>query len=269
MPVLSWDQIGSKFYETGIDRGVLYQSFGVGVAWNGLTSVSENTSNQTQSVFYDGRKINELVTIGEYSGSLTAFTYPEEFLDYTGYAKVRDGMSVGSQPLKRFGLSYRTSVGSDVSEDAGYKVHILYNLLAIPSARDSATFSEDPEISEFSWELTAIPNELPGYWPSAHFVLDSRYLDAELLDNLETILYGSELFDPRLPTEEELLEFVEASYIISIVDNGDGTWTATTLPAYDYLIDVDIDDKFTITMANAVYLDSETYEISSTLDSSD
>lgn len=266
MATITWDDLDKRIFENGIDRGVLYQSDNKGVPWNGLTSVSENPSISSQPVYFDGLKINELFKFGNYAATINAITYPQEFLEYQGYGQIRRGFNISDQPLQKFGLSYRTLVGDALNPDLGYKLHIVYNLTAVPSAVSFNTLSDDAQFSEFSWDVMAIPNTVEGYRASSHFILDSRYLDPAMLEEVEQILYGTEAFDARLPSTEELLLLVGGFYVISVEDNGDGTWTATSNTGYDDLIDVDIDDVFTITGINATYLDSETYQISDTYD---
>src|SRR5580765_2617317 len=136
MSVLIWDTAGSKVYETGLDKGVLYLSDGSAVPWNGLTSIVEKFDKESESVYYDGMKITDLVYLGDFAATLKAITYPDQFIELDGYGFLRQGMYVGNQLPKTFSLSYRTRIGNDVDGDvAGYKIHILYNLTAIPTDR--------------------------------------------------------------------------------------------------------------------------------------
>ena len=134
MPILEWDKVGERYYETGIDRGVLYMPDGSAVPWNGLTSVIEHFDKSTSPVYYDGMKISDLVSLGDFSATMKAVTYPEEFVEIEGSAKLRNGLFVGDQPPQTFCLCYRTKIGNDVDGvDSGYKIHLIYNLTAIPS----------------------------------------------------------------------------------------------------------------------------------------
>jgi hypothetical protein len=211
MTAVSWDEIGDRFYEDGIDRAVFYRgptASGAGVAWNGLTSFTENTNNEVTPVVFDGRKINDIVTYGDFSGTLTAITYPDTLIPYQGFGNLRPGLDMGQQPVRRIGLCYRTFVGNDVSPDVGYKLHLLYNATLTPSEFSRTTRSDTPELTEFSWEVTAIPIDIVGFRSSPYFIIDSRFLDPTVLTNLETMLYGSVSADPRLPTEAELTALV-------------------------------------------------------------
>lgn len=260
MAALVWDQIGEKVYEAGVSKGVLY-SDNVAVAWNGLTSIEENTDAEVEPVYFDGVKINDIITLGDYSATLKALTYPDEFLRHQGIFEDLPGLYVLDQPMSRFGLSYRTEVGSDLDGDAGYKIHLAYGLTAIPSSRTFETLSDDANPSEFEWEITAIPQELEGYRPTAHVVLDSRSMVPAMLADLESILYGSAEEEARLPSLRRLYIFLNGWNRLIITDNEDGTWTAID-PNGNYINIID-DTTFEIVTDSATYLDADTYTISS------
>lgn len=194
MAPLVWDKVGERLYEAGLDRGVLYKEDSTGVAWNGLRSVDETLDNITaEPRIFDGIKYLDEPAVGDFAATLSAFTYPDEFLEYEGVVSMGDGLFVGDQQPKRFGLTYRTRVGSDVEgTEHGYKIHIIYNLTAVPSAVDFSTMTQTIEPADFSWEISAVPEMVPGFRPTAHFILDSRFLPGDILATIEDILYGSD-----------------------------------------------------------------------------
>jgi hypothetical protein len=268
MPSLVWDKTGDKIYETGLDKGVLYLPDGTAVPWNGLTSVIESFDKETSPVYYDGMKINDLVSLGDFSATMKALTYPEEFSELEGLGKKRAGLFLADQIPKVFCLSYRTLIGNDIVGDtAGYKIHILYNVTAIPNDKEYATLSGDPTLAEFEWHLTAVPEEIPGFRPTAHIIINSRDVDSYLLQGLEEMLYGSTTAEAGLVSMEDLIAFINESYLIKIIDNGDGTWSAVTL--HPELLHFLTSDLVEILQANAVYLDAYTFIISDAADLSE
>jgi len=262
MAKLVWDQTGERFYENGVSRGVFYGSDSKGLPWNGLTSVEETTNDSVEPLYFDGLKYAEIVNLGDYQGKIKAFTYPDEFLLYEGMDVRKGGFFLGNQPKQRFGLSYRTEINSDTGVE-GYKIHLLYNLVAVPSDKVYKTMSLDSEPSDFEWEISAIPEQVDKSRPTAHVVLDSRKMDPLLLKDVEDILYGTDDVDPLLPDLNGLVTFVQKWGRFVVTDNGDGTWTAYT-PLPDIITMVG-PDEFTIDTEQAVYLDAVTY----TLESSD
>lgn len=264
MPRIVWDKVGTRQYESGLDRGVLYLPDSRVVPWNGLISVVEKADKETTSTYYDGMRINQLVTTGDFSATMTAVTYPDEFIELEGSGELSRGVIVWDQPPKQFNLSYRTKVGNDFDgADDHYRIHVIYNAVAIPSDKTYASIGSDPSIVEFSWELTVVPEEYPGFKPSAHIVIDSKEVDPWLLEDLEVFLYGSVGAKPELPSLPDLVEHITEWYRVKIIDNGDGTWTA--IEKRPGFISVDEDGLLTITKIKASYLDDETYELSSTL----
>lgn len=211
MTKLLWDQVGERFYEAGIDRGVLYLADGSGVAWSGLTSVEEDFGgDSTSPSYFDGVKTRDTPSIGDYSATLSALTYPPEFLEYEGSGALGNGLFVDDQPAKMFGLSYRTLVGNDVDgQDHGYKIHILYNLTATPEAVSNNTLNDSPTPTPFGWKISSIPASAPGYRPTAHVIVDSRHLSKNRLFGLEDILYGTTVENPRLPKLSELIGMMQ------------------------------------------------------------
>lgn len=263
MAKITWNDTGSRFFESGIDRGVLYFPTGGGVAWNGLISVDENPGSSITPVYFDGRKINDIVDPGVYSATLRAYTYPEEFMQFEGILEEASGLLVTNQPQERFNLSYRTLISNDTESEAyGYRIHILYDLTAIPQQKSYKTLSLEAEPTEFSWSLTAIPSDISGFRPTAHIVLDSRVLPYWFLSDIEEVLYGSDTREPGIPELEGFATFFRKYNRIVIFDNGDGTWTAATdrIDAITYPTTGD----FELISENATYLDADTYEISST-----
>jgi hypothetical protein len=209
MTALIWDAIGEHFYETGISKGVFYDYDGHGVAWNGLTSVEENTAHQVQPVYWDGQKFNDVLTIGDFSATLKAFTYPDEFLPYEGVFQDQEGFYITGQEPNRFGLSFQSKIGNDVEGiDLGYKIHVLYNLTANPTQKSYNTMSLEIEPNEFAWEITAIPEFIENFRPTAHVIFDSRKIDSSLLAGIEELLYGSNYEDPQLPSLKSLSTFI-------------------------------------------------------------
>jgi hypothetical protein len=195
MTKLLWDQMGERLFETGLDHGVLYLPNDAGVAWNGLVSVEEDLGDDTSTASYiDGIKYLDYPSFGDFAATLTAYTYPDEFLAFEGVTALSDGLYVDGQTSNRFGLSYRTLIGNDVAGDAfGYKIHLIYNLTATPQPVDYETLNDSPNPVEFTWSITAVPTKVPGFRPTAHLIFDSRYLDPTILAALETILYGDDV----------------------------------------------------------------------------
>lgn len=190
-----WGSPFDKKYEIGIDRGVLYFPEGGGVAWNGLISVEENSNVMDPTpVYHDGVRTNNISKPREYSGVLTAYTYPDEFMLYDGYETNGRGVYAGAQMPKQFGLSYRTLL----DDGKNYKIHLLYNLTATPSSVVNTTIGSEMTPTQFVWKLVGVPEEIPGFRPAAHIVLDTREMDAVDIPIVEGILYGSTTRAPRL-----------------------------------------------------------------------
>ena len=265
MARLVWDAVGERVFEAGVDRAVLYPDGGPGVVWNGITAVDENTTTTTSPVFFNGRKINDVVTLGHFSGALRAFTYPDEFLPCEGLIEDEVGVFIADQPVKRFHLCYRTGIGTDlVAVGSDYKLHLVYNLTAVPTTKERATLGLEVSPQEFEWELTSIPEDIPGYRPSSHIVIDSRQVDPFMLIDLEDILYGDDTNDAQLPSLSSLMAFIQKWDRFIVVDNGDGTWTATSREDGEESITVDGPSQlFTIIADSAVFVDADSYDITS------
>src|SRR5436190_53438 len=157
MSTLTWDNLGDHLYQYGIDRGVLYLADGTSVAWNGLTGLDEGSDAERKSFYLDGIKFLETVTPGDFQGTLKAFTYPDEFDEILGIKEDAAGLFFHEQPTKSFNLAYRTQIGNDVTQDLGYKIHLLYNLTAIPETHAYDTLQGQANASEFSWSLSGVP----------------------------------------------------------------------------------------------------------------
>ena len=211
---LSWDETGEKLYETGVDHGVLYpmgqSGYGNGVAWNGLTTVTETPSGAEATKLYaDNIKYLEIRSAEEFGGTIEAYTYPDEWAECDGSAALATGVYAGQQPRKVFGLCYRTVLGNDVDLDKhGYKLHIVYGCTASPSERSYATINDSPEAITFSWEFSSVPVNVTGHKPVSCIVIDSTKVDATTLATLESILYGpggSTTGAARLPLPAEIV----------------------------------------------------------------
>ena len=218
MSKLVWDQTGERIYETGVKNGVLYVqgvggAYDKGVAWNGLTAVTESPSGAEASPLYaDDIKYLNLMSNEEFGATIEAYTYPEEFAECDGSASIATGIYIGQQARKTFGLSYRTVIGNDVdSNDYGYKLHLIYGALAAPSEKAYATINDSPEAITFSWEITTTPVNVKGFKPTASVTIDSTKVDAEKLAALEAILYGTEEKEARLPLPDEIVTLMAAS----------------------------------------------------------
>jgi hypothetical protein len=264
MAVLEWDKAGEKTYQTGVERGVLYLGDKVAV-WNGLISLEEDATAELKSYYMDGVKFLDSVIPGEFSGKLKAFTYPDEFDDAIGIIEHRPGLFYHEQPPKKFNLSYRTLVGNDLEgTDHGYRLHLLYNLVAVADATSFETMASSISPAEFSWALTGTPDVINSFRPMVHISIDSRQVYPEFLQNLEDILYGTDTTTPRFPPASEVAEIFSLEDTLIITDNGDGTWTADDFSNI-YITMTDA-TTFEIHGADATYHtdDPDRYDISST-----
>lgn len=261
MPRLDWNTPGTRFYEAGVDRGVLYIENRPGVVWNGLTSVSENPSGGGPKPYYiDGVKYLNLSEPEEFEATITAFTYPVEFEACDGSIQPRGGLFLTHQRRKTFGFSYRSMIGSDQSEGIHYKLHIVYNALASPTSRERGTLTEQSDPGDFSWAITTKPPALSGYKRTSHVVIDSRTTDSTVLSSIEDILYGTDESSARIPTISELIAIYDTVSSMTVTDNGDGTFTVEA--PYDVIRMLD-SETFEITSQSAIFVDGETYTLSS------
>jgi len=232
MAKLSWDSAGKRFFEVGVDRGVLYPKTGQGVAWNGLIAVTESpVGGEAKPYYLDGVKYENRTTVEEFAATIEAFTYPEEFAICDGTSSLTTGLFANQQYRQPFGMCYRTKLGNDITgPDFGYKIHLVYNAIATPTQRANQSISDSPDAITFSWSVTTIPVRVTGIRPTAHFIIDSVRTDPDVLAAVEALLYGSDDNVPTMPTVDELI----AIYLDAlppteflVVDNGDDTFTIT------------------------------------------
>ena len=220
MAKLVWDKTGDRLYETGVKNGVLYiPTAGVyskGVAWNGLTAVTESPSGAEATALYaDDTKYLSLMSTEEFGATIEAYTYPDEFAACDGSVELADGVMIGQQKRSTFGLCYKTTIGNDTEgNDHGYKVHIIYGAQAKPSERAYASINDSPEAITFSWEITTTPVNVTGAKPTASLVIDSTKADPSKLAALEDVLYGKDdepASEPRLPLPDEIKSLMTAA----------------------------------------------------------
>lgn len=208
MAELVWGGIGQRYFESGIDRGVLYPRVGPGVPWNGITSVNEKADGGSPRPFYsDGFKYLNLSSVEEYSASLSALSAPPEFARCDGTQSILNGLFITQQRREQFDFSYRTRVGNDQDgSEHGYKIHLVYNALASATSRNYQTLDSSTQVAALTWDITTTPPEITGYRPSAHFIIDSRYTPKTLLSQFEGMLYGTASTEPFMPTVPQIME---------------------------------------------------------------
>ena len=215
---LVWDAVGERLFETGVKQCVLYPidkvsgTYNKGVAWNGVTSVSESPSGaEATDLYADDAKYLSLLSAETFGCTVEAYTYPEEFEACDGTAQLTPGVTIGQQARSVFGLCYRTTVGNDVDgNDHGYKLHIIYGCKATPSEKSYSSINDSPEAITFSWTVNTTPVSVEGFKPTASLVIDSTKVDKAKLSKLEDVLYGSESADPRLPLPNEIVTILTA-----------------------------------------------------------
>ena len=217
MPKLTWDNTGERIFETGVKQGVLYpiQSDGKytkGVAWNGLTAVTESPSGAEATALYaDDIKYLNLLSNEEFGATIEAYTYPDEFAECDGSAELATGVMIGQQKRKTFGLCYRTTIGNDVEgNDYGYKLHLVYGCLAAPSEKGYSTINDNPDAITFSWEVSTTPVNVEGFKPTSQITIDSTKADPTKLAALEAVLYGGEATEAKLPLPDEVATLMTA-----------------------------------------------------------
>lgn len=217
MAKLVWDQTGERFYETGVKNVVLYKydstksDYGNGVAWNGVTSISESPSGADSSAFYaDDIKYLELRAAEDFGATIEAYTYPDEWKECDGQASPIAGLTIGQQTRVKFGLCYRTVLGNDaVGDSYGYKLHIIYNATASPSERSYESINDSPEPATMSWEMSSTPVNVTGYKATSLITIDSTKVDADKLAALEEKLYGGESTEPTLPSPDAVIALLK------------------------------------------------------------
>ena len=218
MSKLVWDATGERKYETGVRNGVLYVmgeggTYPKGVAWNGLTAVTESPSGAEATALYaDDTKYLNLISAEEFGATIEAYTYPDEFAECDGSATLAAGVTIGQQPRKTFGMSYRTVYGNDVNNESyGYKLHLIYGAVAAPSEKAYATINDSPEAITFSWEVKTTPVNVTGHKPTASLTIDSTKVDQTKLKKIEDILYGAAEGEARLPLPDEIIQIMQAA----------------------------------------------------------
>lgn len=248
---LVWDEIGQRFFETGVDHGVLYLpdaqgAYINGVAWNGLTSVSETPSGAEPSAQYaDNIKYLNLFSAEEFGATIEAFTYPDEFAQFDGLAVPSPGVYIGQQSRKGFGLSYRSKIGNDIAgDDYGYKLHLIYGCFASPSEKAYNTINDSPEAITFSWAISTTPVAVPGMKPTSIITIDSTKVDPDTLAALEQILYGDTAVDPALPLPGTVVTMfaggvTQVTATQPAFDPGTDTITIPTVVGVTYYVDGD------------------------------
>ena len=215
MSKIVWDATGERLYETGVKQGVLYPinesgAYPKGVAWNGLTAVTESPSGAESTPLYaDDIKYLNLISAEQFGATIEAYTYPDEFSACNGEAELVPGVTIGQQARKAFGMSYRTIIGNDVDgESHGYKLHLIYGAIASPSEKNYATVNDNPDAITFSWEISTTPVSVEGFKPTASLTIDSTKVAAEKMTALEKILYGDVDVEPRLPLPNEVATII-------------------------------------------------------------
>lgn len=235
MPEITWDALDQRFFETGVDHGVLYKPvaglYTTGVAWNGLTGVTESPSGGEPNAQYaDNIKYLNLISAEEFNATIEAFTYPDEFLAHDGIAKTVNGMQIGQQGRPIFGFSWRSKKGNALDEDLGYILHLAYGCQAAPSEKARTTVNDTPEAMSFSWSLSTTPVPVTGYRPTAIIHVDSTDPDvtAAGLAALEDVLYGRNAEEPRLPLPDEVNTLLGTGAVVestSATAGSPGTWS--------------------------------------------
>lgn len=215
MAALAWDTTGQRFFELGVDHGVLYpfnstsSTYPKGVAWNGLTSVNESPDGaEPNDMWADNMKYATIRSTETFGGTIEAYTYPDEFELCDGSASIATGVTIGQQTRSAFGLSYRTRIGNDVNDELGYKLHLVYGATASPSEKSYETINDSPDAITFSWEFDTTPVAIKGYKPTSLITIDSTKADPTALASLLVILYGGENTEARLPLPDEVAELM-------------------------------------------------------------
>lgn len=274
---LEWDETGSKKYETGLDRGVLYTladtgNYNPGVSWEGLTSVNENpTGSEPQKFYADNIVYANILSAEEYGATIEAYTYPDEFEECDGSATLATGIYIGQQPRRKFGFAYRTKIGSDVNPELGYKIHLVYNCLASPSDKNHETINDNPDLIQMSWEVSTDPIKVTGHKPTAVLTIDSTKVSAENLKILEDTLYGftADAFDPdKTYTAGDFVSKDGKTYKYLGAASFDPTdWEEVVAPAFDNTATYAVGDY--VTYSDKIYVCSVAVETAGEWDAND
>lgn len=218
MAELKWDNPGERYYETGVKNCILYVqdaegNYPKGVAWNGITAITESPSGaESEPLYADDTKYLNLISNEEFGATIEAYTYPDEFAECDGTAELAEGIKLGQQPRKQFGLCYLTTLGNDLKKnDYGYKLHLVYGCMAAPSEKGYATINDSPEAITFSWEVSTTPVDVPGFKPTAHIEIDSTKVKPEDLVKIKAKLWGSASEEPTLPLPDEIKTLITAA----------------------------------------------------------
>lgn len=262
MPKLAWGTVGRRFYEAGVDRGVLYVGNDPGVAWSGLVSMDESPSGgEAKAYYFDGIKYLNLSAKEEFEGDISAFYSPPEFDACDGLGVVRPGLFASQQPRKSFGLSYRTKIGNDVDgENHAYKIHIIYNALAAPTQRTHASIDDGAGAPLLAWSITTKPVLISGVGYSSHLIVDTTTATSYSIQTLEDILYGTDVLVPRLPTAVEMVALFTDSTPLVVTDVGVNKFTITGSGLAVWMIDA---DQYQITSNTVIIYETGTAQISS------
>lgn len=251
MTRLTWGELDKRAFEFGVDRGVFYPKNGIGYSWNGLVSVNESSSEAKQSLIYiDGVGHQNRLTVGEFSAAIEAVTYPDEFEPYDGYSGYRSG-----QRRDEFDLSYRT-----MQEGGHYKIHLVYNALATPTERNNSSLNSTVDASLFMWDISTRPEVIPDAGASAHFVIDTKYVNPGVVAAIENRLYGNEASAPDMPLVSELLAIFEEYALFRVTPHGNGTVTIT---GFDTAVFEVSPTLWELDWPSVIQLSTHTYQASS------
>lgn len=213
MTRLTWNEPGTRYFEGGLDQGVLYPGYAEGapgIPWNGLISVVEDpTGGDVEPVYFEGVKIADVVSAEDFQATVTAFSAPPEFAACEGKLELAPGLLVGNQERMRFGLSYRTGIGNDLQGlEVGHKIHLVWNCVAAPASRTRKTLTAGVEPENLAWTIHTVPPRDVPYRPTAHMVIDTRWMDPEKVAVVESYLYGDDEFAPTLPHPNALVQLL-------------------------------------------------------------
>jgi hypothetical protein len=242
---ITWDAPEDRLFTSGVSQGVLFPGDAPGVAWNGLISVTEVSDSTKDPKYFDGIKYRERNVPSPFTGTISAFTYPDELEPYVGIIETATG-----QPRTAFGFSYRTE----------HEIHIVYNVLALPTKADYDTVSDKTNPVAFEWPFTTLPEKIPGGKPTAHLVVTVDYAQPGAIDALEAFIYGDDANEPSLPEPDDLIDLFEANALMQVIDNGDNTFTVIGPDDMVSMVDA---DTFRITADTVVIFPDGTFRVSS------